>query len=92
MRGDWSRTYVTQFDGAHLTIRRHDGAAVRCGWDVLQRIKDDVVGLGVTCVEVFPAREDLVDEMNIRHLWVVAHEDLRFGWVRGSQGFIQVRP
>jgi len=67
----WQGTYEATFDGAHLRVRRRDGRPVRCGWDALYRIKNDVAGLSARCVEVFPPRDEIVDEENMRHLFVV---------------------
>jgi hypothetical protein len=54
----------------HLWIRRHDGARLR-DWADLQRIKDELVGAERVAVEVVPARESLVDDANMYHLWVL---------------------
>jgi hypothetical protein len=40
------------------------------GWDTLQAIKNDVVGTDRYAVEVFPDTSALVNEENMRHLWV----------------------
>lgn len=53
----------------HLAIRRHDGTEI-LGWDILQRIKNEIVGRDRIAVEVFPAADDLVNEANMRHLFV----------------------
>lgn len=82
---DWGRTYTTELTGdGHLRIRRRDGQPVRCQWDVLQRIKNDVMGKDVVAVEVFPRAEDLVNEQNTRHLWAVLDHP---GWHRDGAGF-----
>jgi hypothetical protein len=53
----------------HLWIRRHDGDMAR-SWADLQRIKDELVGADRVAVEVFPPRDEIVDQANMAHLWV----------------------
>lgn len=48
-------------------------------WDVLQAIKDAVGYADRDAVEVFPARGDVVNVANMRHLWVLP-ERLSFVW------------
>jgi len=48
-------------------IRRHDGGT-RIPWADLQRIKDDLFGADRTAAEVFPPRDELVDQANAYHL------------------------
>ncbi len=55
----------------HVRIQRRDGKKFQLDWHALQRIKDDTMGTDATAVEYFPARTELVDEANIRHLWEV---------------------
>lgn len=57
----WGQTRV-------LTVRRRSWGD-RIGWDVLQAIKNDLLGREVEAVEVYPAADDVVDEANLRHLW-----------------------
>lgn len=71
MSRPWSDIYEATFDGAHLRVRRRDGRPVRCGWDTLYQIKNAMAGTSARCVEVFPPHTDLVDEENMRHLFVV---------------------
>ena len=63
----------------HLTIERHDGKPIRCGWDTLQRIKNEALGEDVHAIEVFPAEKDVVNEVNRRHFWAVPDAFLSFG-------------
>lgn len=53
----------------HLIIKRHDGKSIKVSWDVLQEIKNDVLGEDALAVEIFPASSEVVDEANWRHLW-----------------------
>lgn len=57
--------------GLHLTIKRHDGKPVRCGWDTLQRIKNEYAGKDVRMIEFFPEQTSVVNEENMRHFWGV---------------------
>lgn len=54
----------------HLRVERRSGRD-GIAWDVLQRIKDDVLGPEVLAVEVYPPRDEVVNEINARHLWTV---------------------
>lgn len=38
-------------------------------WDTMQQIKNDYFGDNVTCVEVYPAKTDVINNGNYRHLW-----------------------
>lgn len=78
---DWRFTYEVSIglslwpskDGIgirHLRVWRRDGKD-GISWDVLQCIKNDTLGPEVLAVEVFPPHEQLVDSVNMRHLWEV---------------------
>ena len=54
----------------HLRIRRHDGKPVNCDWDTIQAIKNQALGEDSTAIEFYPARSNVVNEANYRHLWV----------------------
>ena len=54
----------------HLWIQRHDGDMVR-SWADMQRIKNELVGQNRVGVEVFPPVEELIDQANIAHIWVM---------------------
>lgn len=62
-------TYQDAGDG-HLKVSRIDGAD-GITWDELQRIKNEVWGEEQTAIEVFPPQGELVNDANIRHLWLV---------------------
>lgn len=53
----------------HMTVEREDGKPVRCGWDTLQKLKDEYVGEWACLVEFFPPKDDVVNEINRRHFW-----------------------
>lgn len=51
-------------------IRRHDQQPIT-NWNILQRIKDEVIGPDCVAVQVFPAKSDIVDSANMYWLWVL---------------------
>lgn len=48
-------------------------------WDTLQRIKTECGFGGMDAVEIYPKDKDIIDEANMRHLWIVQKE-IRFAW------------
>ena len=54
----------------HLVIRRHDGGTV-VAWHDLQRIKDEMGYSEQMAVQVFPAHDEIVDDANLYHLFVL---------------------
>ena len=83
---EWSEQYSTQLLQVrtpwgwtnHIRVRRLDGGD-GIPWDDLQTIKNELLGKDATCVEVYPAEHELVNEANIRHLWEVPGDFLPFG-------------
>ena len=76
-RSNWRRYYdiaVFQcqrpFGLRRLRVRKRSGRD-GIAWDVLQQIKNEVLGEDVTCVELYPTEDRLVYDMNMRHLWEV---------------------
>lgn len=64
----------------HLSLKRHDRAAVR-DWRHFQQIKNEIVGPERTAVEIFPPESELVDAANEYHLWVFPEAvELPFGF------------
>jgi hypothetical protein len=61
-----------------LVVEKRSGKD-KIPWDVLQEIKNDLLGHEVVCVEVYPAEPNLVNEYNLRHLWEVPEDFLPFG-------------
>lgn len=53
----------------HLAVRRKDGGKIRDHWRTLQKIKDLLIGKEAEAVELYPARDRLVDDGNDYHLW-----------------------
>lgn len=56
----------------HVKVQRRDSLD-GISWDDLQRIKNEALGADVIAVEVFPAEDQVVNEVNMRHLWEVPH-------------------
>ena len=72
MRDSRYRVEVGERSGRiHMTVERVDCRPVRCGWDTLQRLKDEHVGRDVCMVEYFPGAAEVVNEINRRHFWSV---------------------
>lgn len=57
-----------------LTVMREPSDRGDIGWDVLQTIKDEMLGEDVYAVEVYPAATDIVADEYRRHLWEVPTE------------------
>lgn len=74
---EWWNIYRAQSDGVHLTIERIDGKSIEADWDTIQKIKDEMLGESVYAVEIYPANDSIVNEINRRHLWVVDPEVIR---------------
>lgn len=66
--------YIQSFEETtgftHIAIRRRDGRPMVAGWNTLQAIKNAIAGHDRYAVEVFPESCRLVNEENMRHLWV----------------------
>ena len=63
----------------HLKIRRYDGGEIVSPWDLLQLIKNEVAGEDAFAVEFYPPTAAVVNEANVRHLWIVPREWLPIG-------------
>ena len=66
----------------HLRIYRDDGRD-GISWDALQAMKDEYFP-DARAVEVYPAQADVVNEANIRHLWIVPPDVVLPTLVRGK--------
>ncbi|HEX8773708.1 MAG TPA: hypothetical protein VF735_08855 [Pyrinomonadaceae bacterium] len=53
-----------------MMIWREDKRPIQ-SWDDLQRIKNGLRGYERTAIEVFPSESRLINEANLRHLWVL---------------------
>lgn len=63
----------------HVMIRDLPNNPVR-DWRDLMRIKDELFGADRVAVEVYPRRDDVIDEANMTHLWVLPEGmELPFG-------------
>ena len=51
---------------------------IRPSWPEMQRIKDELAGRDRTAVEVYPPNDQIVDEANMYHIWVLPYP-LSFG-------------
>lgn len=61
--------------GDHLRVwrlDRKDGIS----WDELQAVKNEALGEEIYCVEIYPAQNNVVNEINMRHLWVMSEDSL----------------
>lgn len=56
----------------HLLVRRHD-QGIDVPWSWLQAVKDRLLSDGQLrwAIEVFPPRDAIVDNYNLRHVWVM---------------------
>jgi len=61
------------------TLATADGWKAGISWDELQSIKNEVGYANHDAVEVFPRAADVVVNVNMRHLFVMA-EPLSFAW------------
>lgn len=55
----------------HVTIMRVNEEDGDIPWAVKQAIKDELFGTRAVAIEVFPSKKNLVDVMNVYHLWVL---------------------
>jgi len=54
----------------HLLVWRRDGHD-GITWDELQAVKNEALGPETVCIEVYPAASEVVNEIPMRHLWVM---------------------
>ncbi len=76
------RTIQTEWGPVeHLAIRNATNTDVP--WAVKQRIKDELIGLDKIGIEVFPKSDELVDNAELYHIWVMPDDfTLPFSIVR----------
>ncbi|MBR1810039.1 MAG: hypothetical protein IJ766_00105 [Clostridia bacterium] len=84
-----SRLLITPWgkvEHAAISIIRHDGSLFSANgereipWRIKQEIKNELFGENRLAIEVFPKQKNLVDLMDIYHLWVFPKDfDLPFG-------------
>lgn len=54
--------------------RGKGGGSAPIPWDVLQTIKDEILGPDVYAIEVYPPQGEIVAEEYRRHLWAIPEE------------------
>lgn len=54
----------------HVKVQREDGKS-GISWDQLQKIKTIVAGENARAIEIYPRDKDIVNDLNMRHLWIV---------------------
>lgn len=60
----------TDFSGArHLAVTSL--SEVRPTWPEMQRIKDEIAGPEMTAIEVYPPKDEIVDDADMYHIWVI---------------------
>jgi hypothetical protein len=64
------RDYLVSFNGNHLRVKRLDGKG-DIPWDHLQLVKNETAGSEAVAIEIYPPEDKLINDANIRHLWVV---------------------
>ena len=84
-----SRMIRTKFGNVeHVTITRGMGTSDGSGevsWAEKMRIKDELFGENRFAIEVFPKRKNLVDVMDVYHLWVFDKKlEMPFGIGKGE--------
>lgn len=69
---------------AHIKVWRDDGED-GITWDELQAVKDEAIGPQRRCIEMYPPHDQVVNDVNYRHLWEIPHDILpsRFLWRPG---------
>jgi len=65
---------VETLHGRHLVVERYDGKD-GITWEQLQQAKNEALGHDAVAVEIYPAEDDVVNEVNRRHLWEI-HPDV----------------
>ena len=54
----------------HLAVSSLSG--IRPAWREMQRIKDELAGGDKTAVEVYPPATEIVDQVNMFHIWILS--------------------
>lgn len=54
----------------HLKVWKEDGSD-GITWDELMAVKNEFLGEEVEAIEIYPPQNEVVNDANIRHLWVV---------------------
>jgi len=66
--------WITEYEGyMQITVARKDNRPVQSWYD-LWNIKNLIAGEEMTAIEIYPARSDLIDGQNQRHLFILPDE------------------
>jgi len=69
----WKAALRIYYDLALMLISvEHDGTIA---WDELQDIKDDIAGPEAVAIEVYPPADRVVNNIAMRHLWLLGPDD-----------------
>lgn len=60
----------------HLAIRNAPGTDI--GWREKQIIKNKIMGYNALAIEVYPPHDELINQANMYHLWVLHETKLPF--------------
>jgi hypothetical protein len=64
----------------NINMKWEDGIT----WEEIQDVKNEIGFKDKDCVEIYPARENVVNVANMRHVWVM-DELLPFSWKKNSR-------
>lgn len=70
---------------AHFYITRVDGSKLK-PWLDYQRIKNELAGPTFTALEVYPPEDELVDDIDMWHMWVLAPLCRMPFWIGNARG------
>lgn len=72
--------YEWEGKGKHLVVKPINSQPIKNHWSVLQKIKNIVCGEEWTGIEIYPPKQNVVDEANLYHLWCFPEDfKLEFG-------------
>ena len=72
-RCEWTSANRVYWDGAlGLLSIEHDGLIT---WDELQDIKNEICGEECAAIEVYPPADRVVNNIAMRHLWILGPDD-----------------
>ena len=67
------RNFLLHFDRQRGLISiQHNGSI---SWDDLQAIKSNFLGDDACCIEIYPPQSRVVNNLNMRHLWLLGPSD-----------------
>jgi hypothetical protein len=76
-----SAVFQSIFVSARISLKvwRRDGKGC-ISWDKLQEVKNAAFGPDATCIEIYPPQGKVVNELNMRHLWMIPDISLPSLW------------